>query len=62
MEKNQGSRSPLAEVELAVMEEGREWVRQETQKRLQRLAEEEGKVSPPQRASPQAGARRRVER
>ena len=50
MEKIPGSRSPLAEVELAVMEEGRVWMREEMRKRLQRLAEEEGKISPPQRA------------
>jgi hypothetical protein len=51
MEKIPGSRSPLAEVELAVMEEGQVWMREEMRKRLQRLAEEEGKISPPQRAS-----------
>jgi hypothetical protein len=50
MERKTGCRSPLAEVELAVMEEGREWVRQETRKRLQRLADREGKVSPPSAA------------
>jgi hypothetical protein len=36
----------LAEVELAVMEEGREWMRQEMQKRLHRLADQDGE-SPP---------------
>ena len=51
MEKSTGSRSPLAEVELAVMDEGRAWMREEMRKRLQRLADEEGKISPPQRAS-----------
>lgn len=61
MEMNTGNRSPLAEVELAVMEEGREWMRQELQKRLQRLADEEGKISPPQRASVDPDTRTRSE-
>jgi|WetSurMetagenome_2_1015567.scaffolds.fasta_scaffold269996_2 hypothetical protein len=48
MESPLSPRSPLAEVERMVLEEGREWMRLEMQKRLQQLADAEGKVFPPQ--------------
>ena len=44
--------SPLAEIERAVLEEGREWMRLEIQKRLQQLADDQGKISPPQQPAP----------
>jgi hypothetical protein len=40
--------SPLAEAELEVLEEGQEWMRRRLEKKLQRLAERQGAVSPPQ--------------
>jgi hypothetical protein len=52
MESPPFSRSPLADLEHAVMEEGREWMRQELQKRLQQLADTEGDVFPPQQPEP----------
>jgi hypothetical protein len=39
--------SPLAEAELEVLEEGWEWMRRRLEKKLQRLAERQGAVSPP---------------
>jgi hypothetical protein len=39
--------SPLAEVELETLEEGRQWTRQRLEKKLQRLAERQGATSPP---------------
>jgi len=40
--------SPLAEAELETLEEGREWMRQRLEKKLQRLADRQGAISPPQ--------------
>lgn len=48
-EKPRRAVSPLAEVERETLEEGREWMRQRLEKKLQRLAEEQGAISPPQR-------------
>ena len=39
----------LEEVELEVEAEGREWMRQRLQERLQQLADEHGEVFPPKR-------------
>jgi hypothetical protein len=50
MEKKRGRLSPLAEVELEALEAGREWTRRRIEKNLQRLADEQGKVSPPERS------------
>jgi hypothetical protein len=55
MESNQKRLSPLAEVELEALEAGREWTRRRIEKNLQRLAEEQGAISPPER--PAASAR-----
>lgn len=44
--------SPLAEAELEVLEEGREWMRQRLEKKLQRLADGQGAISPPGRPTP----------
>jgi hypothetical protein len=38
----------LREIELEVMAEGREWMRQRLQEKLQQEAEREGRVFPPQ--------------
>lgn len=48
MEKSARKRSPLAEVEREVLAEGQEWMRQRMKKRLQELADKEGKISPPE--------------
>jgi hypothetical protein len=49
MEKQTRRLSPLAEVELEALEAGREWTRHRIEKNLQRLADEQGKISPPER-------------
>ena len=41
--------SPLAEAEIEVLQEGREWMRRRLEKKLQRLADAEGGFSPLQR-------------
>jgi hypothetical protein len=46
-------RSPLYEMEMEVLEEGREWMRQRLEKKLQKKAEAEGRISPPQPAAHQ---------
>ena len=50
MEKPGRKLSPLAEVELEALEAGREWTRRRIAKNLQRLAGEQGKISPPERS------------
>ena len=40
--------SPLAEVEMEALEVGREWTRKYLQRRLQRLADRQGAISPPE--------------
>ena len=49
--------SPLAEVEMETLEEGREWTRKRLEKKLQRLAESQGAISPPQRSAVEEGLR-----
>ena len=44
--------SPLAEVELETLEEGREWRRKRLEKKLQRLADRQGAISPPSATGP----------
>ena len=41
--------SPLAEAEMEVLEEGREWMRRRLQEKLQKRADRQGSISPPQR-------------
>jgi hypothetical protein len=41
-------RNPLYEMEMEVLEEGREWMRQRLEKKLQKNARAEGRISPPQ--------------
>jgi len=47
--------SPLAEAELETLEEGREWTRKRLEKKLQRLADRQGAISPPQRPASEGG-------
>lgn len=47
-EKPKRAISPLAEVEMDTLEEGREWTRRRLEKKLQRLADSQGAISPPQ--------------
>jgi len=47
----------LAQIEAAVMAEGREWTRQRLETELQRLADEQGEVFPPERAPADPSAR-----
>ena len=44
--KSKRSISPLAEAEMEVLEEGREWMRRRLEKKLQRLADADGDFSP----------------
>ena len=46
----------LREIELEVEAEGREWMRQQFQKRLQAEADRDGSVFPPERTKGQASA------
>ena len=41
--------SPLAEAELEVLEEGREWMRRRLERKLQKAADAEGDFSPLER-------------
>ena len=50
MEKRAKRISPLAEVEMEALEAGREWTRRRIEKRLQRLADAQGAISPPERS------------
>jgi len=50
-EKPKRAISPLAEVEMETLEEGREWMRKRLEKKLQRLADAQGAISPPQRSA-----------
>ena len=54
-EKPRRAVSPLAEVERETLEEGREWTRRRLERKLQRLAEEQGAISPPQRGEAERG-------
>jgi len=48
--------SPLAEAEMEVLEEGREWMRRRLEKKLQKMADAEGDFSPLQREGSAAAA------
>jgi len=48
----------LREMELEVLAEGREWMKQRLQEKLQQEAERDGRVFPPQPTKGQASARR----
>lgn len=51
MDRQKSKLSPLAEVELEALEAGREWIRNRIEKNLQKLADEQGDVSPPEQSS-----------
>ena len=46
-------RNPLYELELEVLEEGREWMRRRLEQKLQKIAQSEGRLSPPERPAAQ---------
>ena len=46
--------SPLAQVEMETLAEGREWMRRRLEQKLQRLADCQGAISPPQRSASEA--------
>ena len=47
--KSKRSLSPLAEAEMEVLEEGREWMRRRLEKKLQEVSDAEGGFSPLER-------------
>jgi hypothetical protein len=49
MKKPMRAVSPLAEVEMETLEEGREWTRRRLERKLQWMAERQGAISPPER-------------
>lgn len=49
MQNSQKKLSPLAEAELEALEAGREWTRRRIERNLQKLADQQGAISPPQR-------------
>ena len=51
----------LREIELEVLEEGREWTRRRLEQRLQQEADRQGGVFPPQRSEGPSSTRRRDE-
>jgi hypothetical protein len=60
MDSKSRKRSLLAEVECEVLEEGREWMRLRIERKLQKKAAEQGRISPLKRSvslerSPDAG-------
>ena len=59
MNKPMRAVSPLAEVEMETLEEGREWTRRRLERKLQKMAECQGAISPPERAQ---AAQREVSR
>lgn len=47
--------SPLAEAELETLDEGREWMRWRLERKLQKMAESQGAISPPEPATAAGG-------
>ena len=47
--------SPLAEVELETLEEGREWTRRRLERKLQKMAQRQEAISPPEPATAPGG-------
>ena len=47
--------SLLAEVEMETLEEGREWMRKRLARKIQRLVNKQGMVSPPESPEAQGG-------
>jgi hypothetical protein len=54
--EKEARRRSLLEIETRIMEEGREWTRQRLQEELQKEAERDGEVFPPQRGKTAASA------
>ena len=50
MKKPMRAVSPLAEVEMETLEEGREWTRRRLERKLQQMAQGQGAISPPEPA------------
>jgi uncharacterized protein YdaU (DUF1376 family) len=58
--KKPGTRT-LKEIELEVLAEGREWMRRRLEEELQKEAERDGRVFPPQRQKRQAPPQRKAD-
>lgn len=43
--------SPLYELEMEVLAEGREWMRRRYEEKLRKLADQQGRLSPPERST-----------
>ena len=43
--------SPLYEMEMEVLAEGREWMRRRYERKLREAADRQGRISPPERSS-----------
>ena len=56
-EKPRPTVSPLAQVEMETLEQGREWMRRRLQAKLQRLADRQGAIPPPSATAAQARER-----
>jgi hypothetical protein len=57
MKTPEGSVRTLAQIEAAIMAEGREWTRKRLEQELQLLADEQGEIFPPQRTAADSSAR-----
>jgi hypothetical protein len=55
MEKTKKTTSPLFDLEMDTLEEGREWTRKRLEKKLQKLADKQSAISPPKRTTPKKG-------
>ena len=58
MNSDQPAARSLRDIELEVLEEGREWTRRRLEQRLQQEADRQGGVFPPQRSSGTSPAKR----
>jgi hypothetical protein len=56
MNSDQERRRSLFEIEAQIMEEGREWTRRRLQEELQKEAERDGGIFPPQRPKAKTSA------
>ena len=50
MQKQPNRISPLAQVEIQALEAGREWTRRKIERDLQKLADQQGEISPLKRS------------
>jgi len=46
--------SPLYDLEVEVLAQGREWMRQRYEEKLRKLADQQGRLSPPERSADRA--------